>query len=136
MKTEEQTLAGIVEAWAAAVRAHDTDGVLRHHASDLLMFDVVGPTQINGLDAYKASWVEQFFPWHGETGRFDLAGLKVHADTDVAFATALIHCAGTENGKRVAFTVRLTMGFVRRAGDWLIVHEHHSEPLPEPAAAA
>ena len=36
---------------AAAVRAHDIEGVMRHHSDDFLMFDVVGDRQLQGLDA-------------------------------------------------------------------------------------
>jgi uncharacterized protein (TIGR02246 family) len=119
----------IIEAWAAGVRARDIDAVLRHHAQDLLMFDVVGPIRLQGLDEYRRTWLEQFFPWHGETGRFELIDLKVSAGADVAFAASLLECAGTEEGKRVSFTLRLTIGLEKRNGEWIIVHEHHSQPL-------
>ncbi len=36
------------------------------------MFDVVGPLQMTGLAEYRRTWLEQFFPWHGGTGQFDL----------------------------------------------------------------
>lgn len=119
----------IIERWAAGVGARDIEAVLRHHSPDLLMFDVVGPVRLQGLEAYRKTWLEQFFPWHGETGRFDLADLHVSAGADVAFATALLHCAGTEDGRSVAFTLRLTIGLAKRDGEWLILHEHHSQPL-------
>jgi ketosteroid isomerase-like protein len=119
----------VIEEWAAAVRARNIDGVLRRHAEDLLMFDVIGPTQLRGLNAYRRSWVEQFFPWHGGTGRFELVDLKVSAGAEVAFATSLLECAGMENGKKVDFTLRLTIGLEKRNGEWVVVHEHHSEPL-------
>ena len=117
----------IIEEWAAGVRARDIDSVVRRHAPELLMFDVVGPVRLQGLDAYRRTWIEQFFPWHGGTGRFELVDLKVSAGADVAFATALLECAGTEDGKKVAFTLRLTIGLEKRNGEWIIVHEHHSQ---------
>ena len=119
----------IIEEWAAGVRARDIDAVLRHHARELLMFDVVGPVRLQGLDAYRRTWIEQFFPWHGGTGRFELVDLKVSAGADVAFATALLECAGIEDGKKVAFTLRLTIGLEKHNEEWIIVHEHHSQPL-------
>jgi ketosteroid isomerase-like protein len=119
----------IIEDWAAGVRVRDIDSVVRRHAAELLMFDVVGPVRLQGLDAYRRTWIEQFFPWHGGTGRFELVDLKVSAGANVAFATALLECAGTEDGKKVAFTLRLTIGLEKRNGEWIIVHEHHSQPL-------
>lgn len=126
----KETLENIIAGWAASVRNRDIDGVIRHHASDMLMFDLVGPTELRGLDAYRKSWLEQFFPWHGGTGRFEVRELNVVAGDRVAFATALLDCAGTEQGQPAAYTLRLTVGFQKPGDDWLIVHEHHSEPLP------
>ena len=134
MNTAADQVREMVEAWAAGVRAQDIDAVLRHHAPDLLLFDVVGPVRVQGLDAYRRTWLEEFFPWHGGTGRFDLVDLKVTCGADVAFVTALLECAGTEEGKTVAFTLRLTIGLEKREGEWTIVHEHHSQPLDFDAA--
>ena len=131
----EDTPQALVEAWAAAVRARDADGVVRDHADDILVFDVVGPVCERGLVAYRRGWVEQFFPWHGGSGRFELRDLAVTEGDRVAFATALIDCAGTEAGRRVDFTLRLTIGLEKRGGRWQVVHEHHSEPLPYPVAS-
>ena len=130
MNSEEAAITEIIKSWAAAVHARDIGGVTASHDPDLLYFDVVGPPKLEGIEAYRKSWLELFFPWHGGTGRFDLNELDVNASQDVGFATALLACEGTENGKSVAFTVRLTVGLVKRGGEWVIVHEHHSEPLP------
>jgi ketosteroid isomerase-like protein len=119
----------IIENWAAAVRARDIDAVLSRHAPELLMFDVVGPDRVQGLDPYRRTWLEEFFPWHGGSGRFDLVDLKVSEGADVAFASALLECAGTEDGSPVSFTLRLTVGLEKRNGEWVVVHEHHSQPL-------
>jgi uncharacterized protein (TIGR02246 family) len=125
---ERDEVRKLIEQWAASVRAHDLDGVLKDHATDFLMFDVIGQVRLQGLEEYSRTWVDQFFPWHRGTGRFDLADLKVTAGTDVAFATALIECEGFEEGKKVGFTLRLTVGLAKRGGRWIVVHEHHSEP--------
>jgi ketosteroid isomerase-like protein len=127
--TESDEVREIIEAWAAGVRARDIDAVLHRHSNDLLMFDVVGPLRVEGLEAYKRTWLEQFFPWHGGTGRFDLLDLRISASDSIAFATALLECAGTEDGQKVAFTLRLTVGLEKRGGHWTVTHEHHSEPL-------
>jgi len=126
---EAELVRALVERWAAAVRARDVEAVLRSHAADLLMFDVIGPVAIRGIEEYKQTWVGQFFPWHGGSGRFDLVDLQVSAGHDVAFATALIDCAGTEDGAMVHYRLRLTIGLEKHRGEWTVVHEHHSQPL-------
>ncbi|MGC1468137.1 MAG: nuclear transport factor 2 family protein [Sphingorhabdus sp.] len=129
MNNDEAAIAEILNKWAAAVHARDIDGVTASHDPNLLYFDVVGPAKIDGIDAYRKSWLELFFPWHGGTGKFELNELRVNASQDVGFATALLGCEGIEKGERVAFTVRLTVGLVKRVGEWIVVHEHHSESL-------
>jgi hypothetical protein len=47
---------------------------------------------------------------------------------------SLLECAGTEEGKQVAFTLRLTIGLEKHDGEWVIVHEHHSQPLDRDTA--
>lgn len=119
----------LITAWESAIRNQDIEGVVAHHAADILLFDVVAPLRSEGIAAYRKGWVEQFFPWAGQDGKFELSDLVVTAGDRVAFATALIKCAGTEQGRRVEFTLRLTLCFEKRDGLWIFVHEHHSEPI-------
>lgn len=133
---EAHNVEKIINDWAAAVRTRNIDRMLSHHAREMLMFDFVGPPRIVGLDTYRRTWIEQFFPWHGGTGRFDLVDLKVTAGSDVAFATALLECAGTENGRPVAFTLRLTICLEKRDSEWTVVHEQHSQSLEFDVAPA
>jgi len=128
--SDERHIRNLIEAWAVAVHARNIDGVLQNHASHLLMFDVVGALESRGLDSYRRSWLDEFFPWHGGTGRFHLKDLQVCSGDRVAFATALLACAGTEAGRAVGFTLRLTIGLEKIDGAWTVVHEHHSEPTP------
>jgi ketosteroid isomerase-like protein len=125
----EAEIRTLIEQWAKSVRAHDIDGVLAFHSPDILMFDVVGPIKLRGLQAYRETWVEQFFPWHGDSGAFEIRELEITTGDTVAFATALLDCAGVENGNHVQYTLRLTIGLKRVPTGWIVVHEHHSEPL-------
>ncbi len=119
-----------VRTWAAAVAMRDIDAVMASYADPLLVFDVVGPTQRKGKALYRKAWEDEFFPWHGGTGKFALRELFVHAGDDVAFATGLLDCSGIEHGRAVEYTLRLTLGLKRTTDGWRIVHEHSSEPTP------
>jgi ketosteroid isomerase-like protein len=46
--TVEGQIRRIIEAWADAVRRHDISGILAHHDSDIVMFDVPPPLQSRG----------------------------------------------------------------------------------------
>jgi ketosteroid isomerase-like protein len=45
---EANKVRAIIEEWTAGVRSRDIEAVLRHHARELLMFDVVGPVRLQG----------------------------------------------------------------------------------------
>jgi ketosteroid isomerase-like protein len=128
-KDDERILRELIDAWGTSVRNQDIEGTVARHASDLVMYDVVAPLRAIGISAYRHSWLEQFFPWARDGGKFELRDIAITAGDRVAFATALIDCAGTEGGRRVEYTLRLTLGFEKREGAWTFVHEHHSQPV-------
>ncbi|UXY14703.1 nuclear transport factor 2 family protein [Chitiniphilus purpureus] len=100
-------------------------GILAHHADDSVMFDVPEPLQCLGLDAYRATWALLFR--HGTPGPdlFVIQDLHITAGPDVTFARGLLRIGGS-----LEPLCRLTLGLEKRAGRWLIVHEHHSAPHP------
>ncbi|QRK86989.1 nuclear transport factor 2 family protein [Saccharopolyspora erythraea] len=53
---------------------------------------------------------------------------EVTAGAEAAFCHCVVRCAGSGPGADPAeqLDVRLTMGLARRAGQWTVVHEHHS----------
>jgi ketosteroid isomerase-like protein len=128
VEDDERQIRLLVDRWAAAVRAYDVAGIVEHHSPNILMFDLPGPTQARGLDAYRESW-PQLFEWFHGARVFDVSELEITAGSDVAFATALIRCQGTEtSGEVVTLAVRLTVGLRKVREQWTVVHEHHSIP--------
>ena len=126
--TAEAVIRELLENWAGAVRARDFEGILRQHSSDILMFDLPGPLESIGIDAYRKTW-DLFFSWSDDPVAFDFTKLDVVAGNDVAYATALMRCAGTEtNGERTRLEFRLTVGLRHIHGLWVVTHEHHSIP--------
>ncbi len=127
---DERTIGTLIEGWAAAVRGQDMDGVLADHAEDIVMFDVPPPTDgVRGIVAYRDSWAP-FFEHQRADGIFEIVSLDVTAGVDVAFAHALLRC-GTpaELAADPENRLRLTVGFKKQGGRWIVVHEHHSYPL-------
>lgn len=117
----------LIEDWAAAVRRKDIDGILRHHADDILMFDVPPPFCSKGLAEYKQTWA-LFFGCPPDPPKFDIRELHITAGSDVAFAYAMMRCMTPEGGQLRDLDFRLTIGFRKIAGQWTFVHEHHSIP--------
>ncbi len=123
---DETAIRNQIEAWAKAVRDRDMPGILRHHAPDMVMFDVPPPLQLRGIDAYEASW-PQFFDASPKPIRFDIIDMEVTAGQDVAFAVVLMRCAMIEGGN-IDLDFRLTVGLRKIDGQWTVTHEHHSVP--------
>ncbi|WP_157770709.1 YybH family protein [Pyrinomonas methylaliphatogenes] len=61
---------------------------------------------------------------------FEISDLKVTTGEDVAFSHSIQHFAGKlKNGSPLDVTVRVTDGYRRVGGKWLIAHEHVSVPV-------
>jgi len=126
--TEETQIRNMIESWAKAVRTKNLDGILANHSPEILMFDVPPPLQSKGIEAYKKTW-DVFFAWFQDSGVFDIKELNITAGYDVAFATALMRCVGTDaNGDKVELDFRLTICFRKIDDRWTVMHEHHSIP--------
>ena len=117
----EDQIRGLVEDWAAAVRAKDMEGAVAHHADDMVMFDVPLPLLSRGLNEYRKTWELFFASNRGGPGSFEVTDLQIAASDSVAFCHGLL--------KIFDSTARLTMGLRRERGRWLVAHEHHSYPL-------
>ena len=123
--TERQRIERTVLDWACAVSAGDRKAILARHSDDVLMFDF--PDIVEGIGAYDGTW-DFFFANPKGPITYEPSDLRVTAGQDVAFATCKVHCDGTSAGP---LDFRLTVGFEKRDGEWIITHEHHSVPTIE-----
>jgi uncharacterized protein (TIGR02246 family) len=127
---DETAIRELIQAWSAAVRRKDYDGILARHAPDMLMFDVPEPFQSEGLEAYRKTW-DLFFGWMSGPPKFEFSDIRITAGGDVAFVTAHGHCFGpNDDGQPAALDFRLTVGLRKIDGQWIVTHEHHSVPAP------
>ncbi len=126
-KTDEQQIRELIERWVIAIRARDLEGVLAGHAKDVVMFDVPPPEGgVRGLSEYRAIW-PGFFEWIASGAVFEIVELDVVTGTDVAYAFALLRCGSPEDLNTTPDQrLRLSLGLVKRADEWLVQHEHHS----------
>lgn len=126
-KTDEQQIRELIEHWVRAIRARDLEGVLARHAKDIVMFDVARPERgARGLSEYRSTWPD-FFEWIASGAVFEIVELDVVTGTDVAYAIALLRCGSPEDLSTTPDQrLRLSLGLVKRADEWLVQHEHHS----------
>ena len=130
MTTDEAAVRALFDRWVQAVRDEDMEGIRADHDPDMLMFDVPPPFVSRGIEAYMATW-RTFFRWQAKPVMFEFRDVAITAGSDVAFATAIGRCGDTSSGQRVELEFRLTVGFRKRDGRWIVVHEHHSIPATD-----
>jgi ketosteroid isomerase-like protein len=112
------------EAWRQAVLAKDANALVQHYAHDVVVFDVVPPASITGVDRYRGNWQRWFDSIEGPL-EFDMREQRIEVSGDLAFVHAVNRVAA---GGRDDI-VRATVCFRRIDGDWRVVHEHASVPL-------
>jgi uncharacterized protein (TIGR02246 family) len=118
-----------LNAWAAALHAKDLDALLALYAPDTVAFDLMPPQQVQGADAYRKNFQRWFAAMPGSIA-YETRDVRITAGADVAFCHGLSHVTGTRaNGERADYWVRVTIGFQKRNGQWLVIHDHVSMPI-------
>lgn len=128
-KQKDDAQAGIrqmLDDWAAAVGRNDMDALAACYAQDVVAYDAIKTLRFAGRERYLAHWEECLRMCPGSV-RFTFRDLDVQAADDLGYAHALLACAaGADAGEAWS---RMTTGFRREAGRWVIVHEHFSFPF-------
>jgi len=121
----------VMNAWSTM----DPDNAAKYYAkdADLVFFDLL-PLQYKGWDEYYLG-AKKLFANYQELNIRLREDAQVQWKGDFAYATAIwdIH-AVLADGSKHDLAVRWTVILERRNSDWLVVHEHVSAPLPDPAA--
>lgn len=131
--SDEAAIRALQHRFAAAVNTRDIDGIMKNYIPDkpaksLVVFDVVPRKEHLGADAYRQGW-EDFFS-RFKTVKLTIIGLSITVDGNVGFGHSFMNTKGTDmQGNPVDRTVRVTAGYRKIGGNWLIVHEHISVPV-------
>ena len=128
---DEAAVRALEERFVAAFHAGDLDAIMQNYVSDksLVVFDVVPRKQYYGADVYREDWVDFFSHFKGRP-RIAIADLGVTVNGDVGFGHSLQHITGMDKGGHpVDRWVRVTDGYRKIGGRWVIALEHVSVPV-------
>jgi ketosteroid isomerase-like protein len=127
--TDEAIIRQRLGALIAALRAKDLDAVGEIYAADVVSFDVEPPLQHVGLAAKLNNWVTVFTLF--QELAYEIRELTLAVGADVAFGHGFGRISGTlTNGAATnGMWVRVTFGFQKINGQWLITHDQASVPL-------
>jgi ketosteroid isomerase-like protein len=118
-----------VEKIVEGLRAKDLEGLKRLYAADVVSFDVEPPLQHVGVEAKLRNWAKAFAFFDSLT--YEVRDLTLRAGDDVAFGHAFARLRGTlrDGTATGGMWVRVTYGFRKIDGTWLITHDQVSVPF-------
>lgn len=117
-----------IDNFVKAFRTKDLNLMMSLYAPEFVAFDIVPPLQQVGTDTYRNVW-EKVFAFFQHPIDFETRDLSIVTGADVAFSRQLLRLQTTlPNGQKVDRWERLTFGFCKIDGVWLIAHEHVSVP--------
>lgn len=128
---DEAAIRVLEERFAAAFDAGNIDAMMKNYVGgkSLIVFDVVPPRQHLGADAYRKAW-EGFFNHFKGRPKIAIKDLSITVEGNVGFSHSIQHITGTDiQGRPVNRTVRVTDGYRKIDGNWLIAMEHISVPV-------
>lgn len=128
---DEEAIRALEDRFTAAFNAGDVEAMMKNYVSDksLVVFDVVPPRQHLGADAYREAWLGFFASFKG-TPKIAITDLGITVDGNVAFSHSFQRVTGIDKQDHpVDRTVRVTDGYRKVGGEWLIVLEHVSVPV-------
>lgn len=128
---DEAAIRALEDRFVSAFNTGDIDAMMKNYIPDnsLVVFDVVPPRQHLGADEYRKAW-EQFFSHFKGIPKIAITDLSITVDGNVGFSHSIQHVTGTNTeGLSIDRTVRVTDGYRKIGGNWLIVLEHVSVPV-------
>lgn len=128
---DEAAIRALEDRFSAAFNTGDIDSIMKNYVPDksFVLFDVVPRKEYLGADAYRKAWMEMFSRFKG-TPKMAITDLSIIVDGNVGFGYSFMTVTGTDmQGNPVDRTVRVTDGYRKIDGNWLIAHEHIPVPV-------
>jgi ketosteroid isomerase-like protein len=98
--------------------------------ADLVFYDII-PLKYTGWTEYRDGVKKNFFDNMSSGTLTPADDLKVERRGTIAWTTVTFHLSvKMKDGRKIEADCRHTAIWERKAGKWLIVHEHVSAPLP------
>ena len=128
--TDEAQIRACTAGWAGAIHDKDVERVLSYYAKQVRSFGLEPPLEFRGAAAdMKGALVAWFQTWDGPIG-YEIRDQEIELGGDLAYTHGLHHMTGRKkDGETPDLWFRVTAGFRRVGGRWLIAHEHSSVPF-------
>jgi len=128
---DQADIKALEQRYVAAAKAKDIKAIMACYVPDesLFVFDVVPPRQYVGAKAYQKDWEELFTAYPGPAD-VEMSDLSVMTEGNLGYGHNVQHSTLTDkDGKKATFIFRVSNGYRKIKGQWLISHEHVSVPV-------
>jgi ketosteroid isomerase-like protein len=129
--SDEAEIRGMEAAMIKAYAAKDLDKGLAGYVQDetLFIFDAIPPRQYVGIKAWRAD-NEGFLAIFQGPITVEMSDLSITANGKLGFGHNIQRFSGTgKNGKPIDMTFRVSDGYKKINGKWMIAEEHLSFPV-------
>ena len=130
-ESSEAEIRAMEAAMIKAFAAKHLDTALGYYLQDdtLFVFDAIPPRQYVGIKAWRAD-NEGFLALFQGPLKAEMSDLSVTANGKLGFGHNIQHFSGTgKDGKPIDMTFRVSDGYKKINGKWVIVEEHISFPV-------
>jgi ketosteroid isomerase-like protein len=130
-ESDEAEIRAMEAAMIKAFAAKNLDNALAAYVQDesLFVFDAIPPRQYVGIKAWRAD-NEAFVGIFQGPLKAEMSDLSVTANGKLGFGHNIQRFSGTDkNGKPIDMTFRVSDGYKKINGKWMIVEEHISFPV-------
>ena len=128
---DQAAIKTVEDKFTTAFNAKDTSAIMSLYVPDqsLIVFDASVPLQFTGAAAYTKDWNDFWTMFPGPV-TISMNDLDITVGGNVAYGHSIQHVTSTDKkGKKMEMTVRVTDGYKKMNGQWLISHEHVSVPV-------
>jgi len=129
--SDEAEIRAMEAAMVKAYAAKDLDKGLAGYVQDetLFVFDAIPPRQYVGIKAWRAD-NEGFLAIFQGPIKVEMSDLSITANGKLGFGHNIQRFSGTgKNGKPIDMTFRVSDGYKKINGKWMIAEEHLSFPV-------
>jgi ketosteroid isomerase-like protein len=130
-ESDEAEIRAMEAAMIKAYAAKDLDKGLAGYLQDetLFIFDAIPPRQYVGIKAWRAD-NEGFVALFQGPLKAEMSDLSITTNGKLGFGHNIQRFSGTDkNGKPIDLTFRVSDGYKKIKGKWMIVEEHLSFPV-------
>lgn len=128
LESSTQAVHERVDSLVDAIRSRNLDQVMSHYLPDVVVYDLTAPLDVRGVGEYRKKFQRWFAALAGGI-HYEMVDVDISPGRSEAVVHCLNHITGTRSGgARLDYWVRVTSGWKKVDGQWLIAHEHISMP--------